>query len=150
MAESQPVSGAAQAPRLVFGVYPGGLTGTESEPQVGTADDPERTEQALARLQPEGRPFLIRGYVHYTGSGRAENLTPAGMTQYLRGERRLDLVLCFRSAEGDLKDWTQFVRAAVRELARTWQPFRSRRSRTTRGRAETAASPTSARPSSRA
>ena len=115
MAESQPVAGAAQAPRLVFGVYPGGLTGTESEPLVGTADDPERTERALARLQPEGRPFLIRGYVHYTGSGRAENLTPAGMTQYLRGERRLDLVLCFRSAEGDLKDWAQFVRAAVRE-----------------------------------
>jgi hypothetical protein len=114
MAQSQPGSGAAQAPRLVFGVYPGGLTGTESEPLVGTADDPERTEEALTRLQPGGRPFLIRGYVHYTGSGRAENLTPAGMTQYVRGERRLDLVLCYRSAEGDLNDWVQFVRAAVR------------------------------------
>jgi hypothetical protein len=115
MAESQPASGATQAPRLLFGIYPGGLTGTESEPLVGTADDPERTEAALARLHPEGRPFLIRGYVHYVGSGRAENLTPAGVTQYLRGERRLDLVLCFRSAEDDLKGWTQFVRAAVRE-----------------------------------
>jgi hypothetical protein len=114
MAESQPVSGATQAPRLVFGVYPGGMTVTESEPLVGTADDPERTERALARLQPEGRPFLIRGYVHYTGSDRAENLTPAGMIRYLRGERRLDLVLCFRSADGDLDDWTRFVRAAVR------------------------------------
>src|SRR6516225_5581873 len=101
MAESQPVSAAAQAPRLVFGIYPGGLTGTDSELLVGTADDPARTEEALVRLQPEGRPFFLRGYVHYTGSGRAENLTPAGMTQYLRGERRLDLVLCFRSADGD-------------------------------------------------
>jgi hypothetical protein len=115
MAESQPVDGAAQAPQLVFGVYPGGLTGTESESLVGTADDPERTEEALARLQPEGRPFLVRGYVHYTGAGRAENLTPAGMTQYVRGQRRLDLVLCFRSADGDLNDWSRFVRAAVRE-----------------------------------
>ena len=112
--ESQPASDAAQSPRLVFGVYPGGMTGAESEPLVGTVDDPDRTEEALARLHPKGRPFLIRGYVHYTGSGRAENPTPAGMTQYVRGERRLDLVLCFRSADGDLNDWTQFVRAAVR------------------------------------
>ncbi len=36
------------------------------------------------------------------------------MTQYVHGERRLDLVLCFRSADGDLNDWTRFVRAAVR------------------------------------
>ncbi len=54
MAQSQSVSGAARAPRLDFGVYPGGMTCTESEPLVGTADDPKRTEEALARLQPEG------------------------------------------------------------------------------------------------
>jgi hypothetical protein len=112
MADTKPLSGAAQTPRLVFGIYPGGMTCTESEPLIGTADDVEHTEDALARLS-EGRPFLIRAYAHYTGPGRAENLTPPGLTRYLHGERRLDLVLCFRSADGDLNDWAQFVRAAV-------------------------------------
>jgi hypothetical protein len=54
MAGSQPVSGATQVAQVVFGIYPGGLTCTESEPLVGTADDLGRTEEALARLQPAG------------------------------------------------------------------------------------------------
>jgi len=74
MAQSQPMSGAARAPRLVFGVYPGGMTCTESDLPVGIADDPERTEEALARLQPDGRPFLIRDYVH---SGRLPPWRPS-------------------------------------------------------------------------
>ena len=107
----------AEGPRLTFGIYPG-MTGLEL-PQENVhrgavPDDPERTEQALALLQPAGRPFLVRSYVVYTGRGRATNLTPAELIRYARDGRRLDFVACYRSEDGDLADWVRFVRDAVR------------------------------------
>jgi hypothetical protein len=104
-------------PPLMFGIYPG-MTGQEL-PQENvhrgpTPDDPERTERALALLQPGGRPFLVRSYVVYTGRGRATNLTPAEPIRYARDGRRLDFVACYRSEDGDLTDWVRFVRDVVR------------------------------------
>lgn len=61
---------------LVFGVYPGGLSVDAVGLPVGADDDPARTEEALAGLCEAGRPFLVRGYVHYLGDGRSANLTP--------------------------------------------------------------------------
>jgi hypothetical protein len=104
-------------PPLTFGIYPG-MTGQEL-PQANVyrgpvPDDPERTEQALALLQPAGRPFLVRSYVVHTGAGRATNLTPAEPIRYARDGRRLDFVACYRSEDGDLADWVRFVRDEVR------------------------------------
>jgi hypothetical protein len=76
-AEALPDTG--DGPPLIFGIYPG-MTGQEL-PQWNvhtgsTPDDPERTERALALLQPGGGPLLVRSYVVYTVRGRATNLTP--------------------------------------------------------------------------
>jgi hypothetical protein len=104
-------------PPLTFGIYPG-MTGLEL-PQANVhrgpvLDDPERTEQALEQLQPAGRPFLVRSYLVYTGSGRATHLTPADPIRYARDGRRLDFVACYRSENGELADWVRFVRGEVR------------------------------------
>jgi hypothetical protein len=117
MPDAEALPDIEDGPPLMFGIYPG-MTGQEL-PQENvnrgpTPDDPERTERALALLQPGGRPFLIRSYVVYTGRGRATNLTPAEPIQYARDGRRLDFVACYRSEDGDLTDWVRFVRDVVR------------------------------------
>ena len=117
MPDAQPRPDRDDGPLLTFGIYPG-MTGQEL-PQANVhrgpvPDDPERTEQALALLQPAGRPFLVRSYVVYTGRGRATSLTPADPIRYARNGRRLDFVACYRSEDGDLADWLRFVRAEVR------------------------------------
>jgi hypothetical protein len=117
MPDAEPRPEIKGGPPLTFGIYPG-MTGQEllqeNVHKGGVSDDPERTEQALALLQPAGRPFLVRSYVVYTGRGRATNLTPADLIQYARDGRRLDFVACYRSEDGDLAEWVRFVRDAVR------------------------------------
>jgi hypothetical protein len=111
------------APPLVFGIYPGmtGLELPQGNVYVGPVpDDPERTRQALALLQPAGQLFLVRSYLVYAGSGRSKNLTPDQPERYAQDGRRLDLVACYRSEEGDLDDWTRFVRATVRVTEHGW------------------------------
>ena len=72
MPETERLADIEDGPRLTFGIYPG-ITGQEllqeNVHQGPVPDDPERTEQALARLQPVGRPFLVRTYVVYTLRG---------------------------------------------------------------------------------
>ena len=80
------------------------------------AYDPGRTEEALARLHQPGRPFVIRQYVIYRGDGRIENQTPPDVTPYLHDRRLLDHVVCYRSEDGDISDWTNFLRQTVRQL----------------------------------
>src|SRR4029079_1816858 len=87
---------------LLFGIYPGaGTGGTEPLLFAGPPDDPAQINAALTQLQPHGHPLMIRGYVHYIGSGRIASVTPADMLQFLRAGRQLDLVLCYRSTDGD-------------------------------------------------
>jgi hypothetical protein len=103
----------AEARRLTFGIYPG-MTGTEAGFIGAAQHDPGRTAEAVCRLQGDpGRPFLVRVYALYEGKGRDEYLTPADVTRYVGGGRRLDYVLCYRSPDGDLDDWARFVREAV-------------------------------------
>jgi hypothetical protein len=107
-----------EPPRLIFGIFPG-MTGTEGASTASAAMtyDPDRTEEALARLQAPGRPFLIRSYAVYKGNSQVETRTPPDLRRYLQhAGRALDHVLCYRSEDGDIDDWTRFVRQAVREL----------------------------------
>src|SRR5690349_10069488 len=79
---------------LVFGIYPGsGTGGIEPLLYDGPPDDPAQINAALAQLQPQGHPLMIRGYAHYVGAGRIASATPADMLQYIRNDRQLDLVL---------------------------------------------------------
>jgi hypothetical protein len=52
----------------------------------------------------------------YRGKGRVENRTPPDVERYLRGGRVLDYVLCYRSEDGDIDDWTAFVRQVARQV----------------------------------
>ena len=108
-----------EPPRLTFGIFPG-MTGTETEEAATAAAaatyDPDRTDGALTLLQPPGRPFVVRAYAVYRGGGRVENRTPPDITRYLHSRRLLDSVLCYRSNDGDINDWTKFVRQAVGKL----------------------------------
>src|SRR5689334_10530211 len=92
------LDGGPGPPGLTFGIFPG-MAGTEAmETAMSAATyDPGRTDEALARLQSPGRPFVIRGYVAYRGGGRVENRTPPDVERYLCDGRVLDYVLCYRS-----------------------------------------------------
>ena len=110
----------SSAPRLTFGIYPGSATGSDSpEMLVGRPDEPARIQAALRDLQGDGRPFIVRGYIPFHDSSSARPLTtptPVDVEQYARDGRRLDVVLQFQSAGGDVEGYVEFVRRQVRRL----------------------------------
>jgi len=110
MAATTPTNIADGERGITFGIFPG-MTGEETP--VRLPYDPLRTEQALAGLQPAGRPFMLRAYLHYVGEGRIEHHTPADMTRYIHNGRGLELVLCYRSPAGDLDDYCAFIRTII-------------------------------------
>lgn len=102
-------------PGLIFGIYPG-MTGAEEANVVVPGpyrDDPEKTKHALASLEAGGWPLLVRGYLIYRGGEEAASATPVDPTVYADAGRKLDVVLCYRSADGNLGDWLRFVRRTV-------------------------------------
>ncbi|MBN9388520.1 MAG: hypothetical protein J0I20_10750 [Chloroflexi bacterium] len=103
-----------QTAPLIFGIYPGSATGDAPGLLPGPADLPDEIKVALDKLQPEGVPFIVRCYQHYVGKGITSAETPANMTQYLQKGRQLELVLCYRTPDGDLADWAEYVRGVVR------------------------------------
>lgn len=106
--------------RLIFGIYPGGMAGTESGLTVGPPDDPERIHDALSRLAGPDRAFVVRGYVHFTGAAmrlpEGETPHPPDVGQYAADGRKLDLVLCFRDPAGDVDAFAAFAAATVERL----------------------------------
>ena len=100
---------------LVFGIYPGGAAGSDSLTglAVGKPDNPLRINNALDELQPPGKSFLVRSYLHYVGDGKIKNQTPGDPGQYLSGGRKLDLVLGYQSVSGDITDWLKFIRRQI-------------------------------------
>lgn len=100
---------------LIFGIYPGGSTGFGSG-QAVIADEPTHIHEALDHLQAGLSPFLVRGYLPYTGSLSAAPAlaikTPAAVEQYIQDGRKLDLVLQFR--QPNLDGWLTFIRQAIR------------------------------------
>ncbi|MFJ9697357.1 SGNH/GDSL hydrolase family protein [Kitasatospora sp. NPDC101183] len=96
---------------FTFGVYPGGLLGSETgliDPV--TPDDPGRINEAMRELQGDAGEFTVRAYRSYPEGAP----TPADPEQYLHDGRKLDLVLQFRDRSGELGGWLDFVRDVVR------------------------------------
>lgn len=102
-------------PGLVFGIYPG-MTGVEVGANViipgPCPDDPPRTKRALSSLE-AGRPLLVRGYLVYRGGEEPAQATPVDLTVYADAGRKLDVVLCYRSEDGNLSEWLAYVRRMV-------------------------------------
>lgn len=104
---------------MLFGIYPGSVTGDDTGGvAAGPPDDPERIIAALAELQGrDGRPFLVRAYLGYsddTPSGVPHpTVTPADAERYAGRGRRLDLVAQYRSVSGNVAGYCAFLRELV-------------------------------------
>jgi hypothetical protein len=104
------------ADRLTFGIYPGSAVGDVGV--AGPPDQPDRINQALARLQGRaGRPFVVRAYEAFADQGDtihpASRQAPAGYDRYLRDGRTLDLVAQYHSRSGDVDGYRAFVERLV-------------------------------------
>jgi hypothetical protein len=110
------------APRLVFGVYPGGAAGTVGPSGPAAPENPTLRMAALEQLRPAGRPFVLRLYASYTGANGWSAADQVGdeIAQYSRAGFQTEVVLCYRPAGGgspaDVGGFVAFVREAVREL----------------------------------
>jgi hypothetical protein len=96
-----------------FGIYPGGVAGTDTGLATGKPDNPAAIHQALQALEQGGSPVLVRGYVHYTGKGKVTHGAPENVLQYATPSRKIDLVLGYRSATYDAQDWTSVIENVV-------------------------------------
>jgi hypothetical protein len=117
-----PLPRSEDAPRLIFGIYPGNATGSDSPHMLaGPPDDPVRIQAALSELQDDRERLLVRGYIPYADSPSARPVTrptPEDVEQYARDGRRLNLVLQFQSGSGDVDAYGEFVRQQVRRHGR--------------------------------
>lgn len=109
----------AGAPKLAFGIYPGGRLGTATG-LCGKPNDPARINEMLGRLKPiSNAPLLVRCYLHFTDAptdwtGRSSH--PEDFLQFAGEGRAIDLVLSYTSPSGNVSAWVDFVREAVRRF----------------------------------
>lgn len=103
-----------EARPLRFGVFPFGIAGTPDGLATGPADQPERITEALGRLAGEGRPWLVRVYVGWTGEASARGCLD-GLRLLAAQPWDLDVVLNYRDRGGDVEGWLELVREVVSE-----------------------------------
>ncbi len=99
---------------FTFGIYAGSITGAGEGMLHGPVDDPVRISAALDGLQGGSPVFLVRVYAWYVGSSELMNVTPLNPEIYVSDRRKLDLVLCYRDASGDVEGWLEIIRATIR------------------------------------
>jgi hypothetical protein len=96
-----------------FGIYPGGLVGTETGISTGYKNQPLKIKRALDELQGDAEVFTVRCYRSYKGSGIHGFEAPENPGQYTTAKRKLDLVLSFQSDEEDMTGWTNFIKENI-------------------------------------
>jgi len=94
---------------MTFGIYAGSVAGTETDIAIGKEDNPQLILHALTQLSSPDKFFLIRGYIHYLGEGKLGYEAPENIEQYANENRRLDIVICYRSSKYDESDWIKSV-----------------------------------------
>ena len=97
---------------LIFGIYPGGVVGTDSGIASGRPDDPLRIEAAVSRLAGSATPFLLRVYERYSdvdAPSRYPSEPSHQFARYLCAGRKLDLVVMFQSRRGDVAGYIEFL-----------------------------------------
>ncbi len=108
---------------MIFGIYSGGVAGTDSGLASGPPENPAAVSQALDALQGAQENFAVRAYVAFTGdpAGVEVGVTspPEVLESYAVNGRKLDLVMCCRDERGDTAAWVEFVRNAVRRYGPT-------------------------------
>ncbi|HEV7713080.1 MAG TPA: hypothetical protein VGP16_33110 [Asanoa sp.] len=102
---------------MEFGIYAGGLAADQDgNVTPGPPERADRIEAALDELHGD-RPFLVRGYTHYSDVRGGHLEAPPRPDQHAHGRRRLDLVVCFQEPGDDLTGWLAFLRERIRRLA---------------------------------
>ena len=99
-----------------FGVYPGGMSGTETGMTSGPVDHPQLINGALDQLQSSAQTLIVRAYRGFKGAGNVSSETPLLPEQYLF-RRQLDLVLCFQSPTYNTSDWQSFITSAIERFS---------------------------------
>jgi hypothetical protein len=102
---------------FLFGIYPGGVAGAESETAsamdfaVGKPDDPDAILKALDLLQGSTPLFIVRNYLHYKGHGQWEVSSDIvnQIHLYLSSNRKVDLVLCYHANSYEPIKWEQAI-----------------------------------------
>ena len=61
-----------------------------------------------------GQAFLVRGYIHHSGDGKLTSDAPENIEQYITGDIKLDLVLCYRSETYNEDDWINSVKKVIK------------------------------------
>ena len=110
------------APRLVFGIYPGGAAGTVGPSGPVAPENPVLRLAALEQLRPAGRPFVLHLYASYTGPDGWSAAQQVG--QEIRDDGgagfQTELVAAYRPADGgtpaDVRGFADFVRQAIDSL----------------------------------
>lgn len=104
---------------LLFGIYPGGVAGTDTgELASGPTDEPDHIIAALKQLQGRnGHPLLVRAYLTFTAptehGAQHPTQTPADAVQYTGDGRSLDLVAQYQSRHGDIAGYCAFLHDLV-------------------------------------
>jgi hypothetical protein len=98
---------------MVFGIYPGGVAGTDTGLTNSKPNDPVLIRQALAQLQPDNHNLIVRGYLHDNGSEETADEAPENAEQYITANNTLDLVVCYRSAEPDETIWVSAIKKII-------------------------------------
>jgi hypothetical protein len=120
----QPVSKPKRptAPRLIFGIYPGGAAGTVGPSGPVAPENATRRMAALEQLRAPGRPFVVHLYASYTGANGSSAAQQVGkeIAQYGKAEFQTELVVSYRPGDGgspaDVGGFAGFVREAIQAL----------------------------------
>lgn len=107
-----------------FAIYPGGEAGGDDGLVQGLPDDPRQIIACLDDLQGSGNPLVVRAYERFSdpdNRSRWAAQTPRNYEQYAGNGRKLDLVVMFQSARGDVASYLEFATdLAKRHAARLY------------------------------
>jgi hypothetical protein len=101
---------------FVFGIYPGGASGSDDGIAAGPPGDPTRIDEALTELTGISSPFILRVYERFSDADAPSGWprqSPENYTQYLRPGRLLDMVVMFQSKSGDVPGFLNFLRSLI-------------------------------------
>lgn len=95
---------------LQFGIYPGGIAGSDQGLTNSKPDDYSKVHQALDLLQGKQTQFLVRLYTQYVGAGRIEE---NNLEAFINKKRKVDLVLQYQSDTYNKHDWIASIQLMI-------------------------------------
>lgn len=98
---------------MEFGLYIGSVAGTDKGLTISKPDIPSKIVEAIEGLQSADHLLKLRMYMYYLGNGELELGQPDDFNYYLGKNRKLNLVLCYRSKTYSEKDWLDTISRVI-------------------------------------